>query len=261
MGEYVDVGGLKTWYDTAGSTGQPLVLLHGGFATNDFWGSQIAVFAQSFRVFAPERRGHGHTPDVDGPITYDVMASDTITFLESVVTEPAHLVGWSDGGNVALLVAMSRPDLVRKIVAIGANYDTAGLIGGVEEVGEPDSPEMAMLRMMYEAASPDGPEHWPVVFAKIKDCWDDFHIERDDLAKIAAPTLVVSGDDDMITLEHTVDLYRAVPGAELAVVPGTSHALLLEKSDLANKIVLDFLQNDPAPTILPVRRASPSASG
>jgi pimeloyl-ACP methyl ester carboxylesterase len=256
MGEYVDVGGIKTWYDTAGASGEPLILLHGGMVTNDTWGMQMPVFAERFRVFAPERRAHGHTPDVEGPLTYEDMAQDTIGFLETVVKEPAHLVGWSDGGNVALLVASQRPDLVSKIVVIGANYDSDGGVAPFPPVEAAHSPDFAMFRSMYEASSPDGPDHWPVMFEKVVQMWTNFHMSVEDLGRIEAPTLVMSGDDDMISLEHTIAMYRAIPKSELATVPGTSHALLMEKADLANRIIIDFLSNDPVTTMIPFRRAT-----
>lgn len=107
MGEYADLPGVRTWYETEG-TGDPLVLLHGGFCTNDTWGAQRADLAAAHRVYLPERRAHGHTADVAGPLTYQDMADDTVAFLEEVVGGPAHLVGWSDGGVVALIV-MRRP--------------------------------------------------------------------------------------------------------------------------------------------------------
>ena len=105
MGEYVDIGGVSTYYDEEGS-GEPLVLLHGGLCTNETWAAQMPVFAERFRVVAPERRAHGHTADVEGPLTYDAMATDTIGFLDKLIGGPAHLVGWSDGGIVGLLVAV-----------------------------------------------------------------------------------------------------------------------------------------------------------
>jgi pimeloyl-ACP methyl ester carboxylesterase len=261
MGEYVDIAGLKTWYDTAGD-GDPLVLLHGGLATNDTWGAQMPAFSERFQVFAPERRAHGHTPDVEGPLNYSDMATDTIGFLETVVKKPANLVGWSDGGIVGLLVAVARPDLVRKLVAISANFKPATEAGVPEShnamSGSPDDPSLAMFRSLYEASSPDGPEHWPIFLKKFLEMVGSAQpdIKPDELAGVTAPTLVVSGDDDMVTLEHTVELYRAIPGSELAVVPGTSHALIFEKSDLVNRIVLDFLQNDSPATMLPFRRAA-----
>jgi pimeloyl-ACP methyl ester carboxylesterase len=263
MGEYVDIGGVNTWYDEAGS-GEPLVLLHGGICTNETWGAQIPAFAQRFQVIAPERRGHGHTADVEGPMTYADMAADTIGFLDKIVGGPAHLVGWSDGGIVGLLVAIARPELVRKLVAIGTNFDIAGLAPGAEDMlanTAPDGPEMAMFRSLYEMHSPDGPEHWPVVFAKFTEMAQrEPHIPVDDLARITAPTLLLVGDDDLVALEHTVELFRAIPDAELAVVPRASHAVVMEKADLVNSLVLTFLENEPATTMLPLRRAVSDAA-
>ena len=88
MGGYVEVGALKTWYDEQGG-GEPLVLFHGGMCTNATWAAQMPEFGTRFRVIAPERRGHGHTPDLEGPLSYDVMSSDMIGFLDAVVGGPA----------------------------------------------------------------------------------------------------------------------------------------------------------------------------
>lgn len=263
VGDYVELPGVKTWYEVEGD-GDPLLLLHGGFCTNDTWGPQRPAFAAKYRVFLPERRAHGHTPDVEGPLSYADMAKDTVDFIESVVGGPAHLVGWSDGGIVALLVAIARPDLAKKLVTIGANFLPAPQSSVAPEMFEhmsPDEPGLAMFRSMYEAASPDGPEHWPVVVEKLLAMYGvEPDISLDDLARISASTLVLVGDDDLMTLEHTIALHAAVPGSELAVMPGTSHALLMEKADLANRLILDFLGNEPVPTMLPIRRAQATAS-
>ncbi len=265
MGGYLQLenGGLKTWWDEQG-VGEALVLLHGGLTTNATWAAQMSDFAAHFRVIAPERRGHGHTPDVEGPLSYDAMAADTIAFVTALVGGPAHLVGWSDGGIVGLLVAMARPDLVGKLVVIGTNYDVSGVVPeSMEGLASlrPDSDDLATLRTPYEAASPDGPEHWPVVVAKFKEMVaTQPTIGVEELGGISASTLVVVGDDDMVTLEHTVSLYRAIPNSELAVVPGTSHLVAMEKPDLVNRLVLDFLRRDPVPTYMPVRRAADGAN-
>lgn len=260
MGEYVELPGVRTWYEVEG---EPLLLLHGGFCTNETWGPQRADFAAKHLVFLPERRAHGHTPDVEGPLSYHDMAQDTIEFLASVVGDPAHLVGWSDGGIVALLVAIARPDLIRKIVVTGANFKPAPEIGPAEMLDEPtaDAPGMEMFRSMYEAASPDGAEHWPVVVGKMAEMFrTEPDIPIEDLGSIGTPTLVLVGDDDFVPLEHTIELYRAIPNSELAVVPGTSHAHFMEEPSLVNRIVLDFLDNDPVPTMVPIRRAAASGS-
>ena len=260
MGEYVKLPGVRTWYETDGpEDAEPLLLLHGGLCTNETWAAQQADFAAEYRLFLPERRAHGRTPDVEGPLSYGDMADDTVDFIETVVKGPAHLVGWSDGGIVALLVALARPDLVRKAVVIGANFrPTPEILAEPSMVDDmtSDGPFLAALRDMYAAVSPDGADHWSVVLGKLAEMFAvEPALTTADLSRVTAPILVLVGDDDMMTLEHTIDLYRAIPDSQLAVVPGTSHAVPVEKPALVNSLVLDFLTNDPAPTVLPVRRA------
>jgi len=259
MGTYVEIGGLRTWYDEQGS-GDPLLLMHGGLVTNDTWGAQLPAFAERYHVYAPERRAHGHTPDVDGALSYDDMANDMIGFLETVVGGPAHLVGWSDGAIIGFLIGFRRPDLVRKLVAISGNRNPKAMVPQAEAMAQemtPDSPDMAMFKALYEAATPDGPDHWNVVVPKIVEMFTtqpDITVEE--LGRISAPTLVVVGDDDMVRFDHTAEIFASIPNAELAIVPGTSHALTLEKPELVNRIILDFLEKDPAPTLMPFRRAA-----
>ncbi|MDN3270631.1 alpha/beta hydrolase [Streptomyces sp. MA15] len=267
MGDYADLPGVRTWYETEGS-GDPLVLLHGGFCTNDTWGAQRPGLATAHRLYLPERRAHGHTPDVGGPLTYTDMADDTVAFLETVVGGPAHLVGWSDGAVVALLTALARPDLVRRTVLIGANFRPASeafVAPGMLDAMTPDGAGLAFFRELYVAVSPDGPEHWPSVATRVIDMWrTQPTLDAGDLAGVRAPTLVMSGDDDLMTLEHTAALYRALPDARLAVVPGASHLVPLEKPAEVNRMVLDHLAGGEVETMMPVLRAGasgPSARG
>ncbi|MET9777593.1 alpha/beta hydrolase [Streptomyces sp. NPDC006367] len=264
MGDYADLPGVRTWYETEGA-GDPLVLLHGGFCTNDTWGPLRPALAAEYRLLLPERRAHGHTPDVEGPLTYRDMADDTVAFLETVVKGPAHLVGWSDGGVVALLVAAARPDLVRKAVLIGTTFRPAAesfAEPGVLDAMTPDGPGLAFFRELYEAVAPDGADHWPVAAAKVIDMWrTQPTLTEEDLARVQAPTLVLVGDDDLMTLEHTSTLYRAVPDSRLAVVPGASHLVPLEKPDLVGRLVLEHLGQDAVETMMPVRRAPAPGNG
>ena len=245
----VEVEGLRTWFEELG-TGEPLALLHGGLATNATWSEQLPALSEHFRVLAPERRAHGHTPDVEGPLSYDDMATDTIGFLEATVDGPAHLVGWSDGGTVGLLVAIARPDLVRKLVVIGTSFEARGVTPETQEFFAtlgPDSPELTMFREPYEAVSPDGPGHWPIAFAKFKEmAATQPQISVEDLSRIDAPTLVLVGDDDMVRHEHTLSLFRAIPNSELAVVPGASHGVVMEKPEIVNRLILDFIGSSKA---------------
>jgi pimeloyl-ACP methyl ester carboxylesterase len=254
---YVLLNGLRTWYDDHGS-GEPLVLLHPGGAGVDARAltPNLAALGARFHVFTPERRGHGHTPDVDGPITFEQMASDTIAFIESVVGEPTELVGVSDGAIVALFVARRRPDLVRRLVLVAGVFHVDGW---VPSAIDPDNEPPEFLARLYGEVSPDGPEHYSVIVEKLANMHlIEPKLAPADLADVRSRTLVMVGDDDEVTLEHAIETYRSIADAELAIVPGTSHGLLVEKPDLCNRIILDFLTTDPVPTMAPIRRAPSS---
>jgi len=252
---YVDANGVHTYYDEHGS-GEPLLLLHGGLVDGDSFAQQTPAFAERFRVIVPDRRGHGRSADVDGPISYDVMADDTIAFIEALGTGPAHLVGWSDGGDVGLLVAIKRPDLVRRLVAIGSNFSADGLLPEAADAFRPDTPT-SVVPIMHEAWKVNAvdPDRFDTVLEKMQHCWFDYAIPTADLARITAPTLVMVGDDDIARFEHTIELYDTIPDAQLAVIPGASHLVPLEKPDLVNQLVVDFLAAEgPTMTMNPIRR-------
>ncbi|MGH2963126.1 MAG: alpha/beta fold hydrolase [Solirubrobacterales bacterium] len=253
MAGYEELGAVRTWYDEHGE-GEPLALLHPGGADARAWAPNIDALAAHFHVFTPERRGHGRTPDVEGPITYELMAADTIAFLEEVVGGPAHLVGCSAGASVALHVALRRPDLTRRLVLIAGVFHRDGWFPAAID---PDASPPDVLAEGYAELSPDGPDHFPVVHAKLARMnWEEPTITASELSGVKKRTLVMVGDDDEVTLEHAIAMYRGVPDAELAVVPGASHGLLHEKPSLCNTILVDFLTTDPVPTIAPVRRTA-----
>jgi pimeloyl-ACP methyl ester carboxylesterase len=257
MARYAQVGSVRTWYDEHGD-GEPLVLLHGGLVDARFFEPNLGPLAERFHVYTPERRGHGHTPDVEGPITYQLMADDTIAFVEQVIGGPAHLVGHSDGAVTAMLVAIQRPDLVRRLVMISGGYDKSGEAAGGTEFDVDQV--VAFLGRSYGEVSPDGEAHFPAVVAKIGEMMKtEPHLDRSELARVRARSLVVFADDDLMTLTHAVDMFDALPDAELAIVPGTSHFLTREKPHLVNALVLDFLTSDPVPTVAPIRRAPATA--
>lgn len=252
MAKYVDLNGVHTWFDERGA-GEPLVLLHPGYVDSRAFGPNLGAFAARFRTFTPERRGHGHTPDV-GPISFQLMAEDTIQFLEQVVGGPARLLGCSDGAIVALLVALRRPDLVSRLVFVAGVFHHDGWLPGVID---PNNELPEYLGASYGEVSPDGAAHYPVIVEKLAR----MHLTEpvltvEDLSRVTSRTLVMQGDDDEVALEHALALYRALPHGELAVIPGTSHGLLAEKPGLCNSIILDFLCNEPVETFAPIRRAS-----
>ena len=249
---FVQLDAVNTWYEQHGE-GEAVVLLHPGGADARAFKPNVGAFAEHFAVFTPDRRGHGRTADVEGPISFDLMAHDTIAFLETVVDGPAHLVGYSDGATVALLVARLRPDLVRRVAFVASVFHHEGWIPGTLD-GNDDMEQF--LAENYGEVSPDGIDHFGTVLAKTNRMHaGEPTLTEADLANLATRTLVMVADDDEVTLEHAIALYRSLPEAELAVVPGTSHGLLVEKPSLCNALIVDFLTTDPTPTIAPIRRA------
>ena len=241
------------WYDERGQ-GDPLVLLHPGGAGVDSRAltPNLEALSRLFHTFAPEQRAHGHTPDVAGPVSYDDMACDTIAFIDQVVGGPVLLLGCSDGAVVALLVTLRRPDLVRRLVFATGVFHHDGWEAGVLE-GEP--PEF--LRRSYAEVSPDGAGHYDTVVAKLAAMHArEPALTAADLSAVACRTLVMIGDDDEVRIEHATEMYRSLPRGEFAVVPGTSHGLLVEKPDLCNLLITDFLTKEPVETFAPIRRAT-----
>lgn len=260
MGSHMDIDGHPTWVDDRGGSGAPLLLLHGGLSNSDELFKSIGTgLAERFRVVAFDRRGHGYTADTDADFHYEDMATETARVLEQVVGGPAHLVGWSDGGIVALIVALKRPDLVHKLVVIGANYHYDGVMP-VEM--DPESSLVQELGKAYVERSPDGAEHLELAFSKsFRMYGTEPTLTTADIARIGQPVLVVVGDDDLVALPHTVSLYEALPEGQLAVVPGASHALPLEQPDVLAGLIRNFLAAaDPPHTLFPIRRARPTSA-
>ena len=242
-------GNVRMYYEEHGE-GEPLLLMHGGASTIEIFSGLTPELANRYKVILPERRGHGRTPDVEGPISYDLMAQDTIAFMEAAGIISAHLVGYSDGANVGMLVAMSRPDLVKKFVSISGNFNVNGLTKEALAFFQSAIPEtfehhFAKLVEMYKQTTPDGSEHFPIVFEKWKRMWlEEPKILPQNLSRIRAPTLIIAGDRDIITFEHTIELFRAIPKAQLCIVPGSSHFLVFEKPRLVTQTILDFLADE-----------------
>lgn len=252
---YIEVNTHQVWVRDTQTPQQPLVLLHGGFGTGDDFDGNLAELADQYRVFAPDRRGHGRTADNDGPLSQHEMAQDTIALIESLPPAPVRIVGYSDGAVVALLVALARPALVERLVLISGVFHPEGWIIKPDPDSTGDYPAEMVER--YGELSPDGIDHFPVIARKLAAIADeDLGISEDRLARLNMRCLVMVADDDLVHAEHTLTLYRSLPQAELAIVPGTSHDLLHDKSDLVTHLVADFLASEPPVTAIPIRRGA-----
>ena len=243
---HLQIRNSRIYYETSGA-GDPLLLLHGGFGTVEDFASQTPELAEHFRVFAFERPGHGHTADTAEPFSFDTMSEVTIHFIESLKLGATNLVGWSDGAIIALLVAISRPDLVKRLVSVSGLFDTNAQspedLNWIRSL-TPESfrKSASPLVRRYDETSPDGPAHFPVVVEKTKKLWlNEPNITREELAKISAPTMVIAGDTEAIPMEHTLELFRSIKGAQLCIIPGTTHFLMSQKPDMVNSAILKFL--------------------
>lgn len=212
-------GGLSMYFEVHGTSGTPVLLLHGGASSIDgTWSQVLPRLAKGHVVLAPEQQGHGHTADLDRPLTYEQMAEDTAAFLAQRKPGPVDVLGWSDGGIVALLLARAHPELVHAVVVTGANWRADGV-----------KPEL--LKWLATSKTSDWPakkgyptpERWPAFAEKLRRLWTDWARPMEELTDVKRPVLVMAGDKDIVTLEHTLDMHRRLKGSALAILPATGH--------------------------------------
>jgi pimeloyl-ACP methyl ester carboxylesterase len=243
-GGYAKIDGIGFYYEIHGK-GHPLVLMHGAWATIESLAFQVGPLSERFKVILVERRGHGRTPDTPGKFTYMQGAEDMKRVLEHLGVSQAHIVGWSDGGVIGLLMARHHPDIMKRFVCIGGSYHFRGYTrtfakSFVDSTSDSLDPMMAQA---YKWTSADGPEHFPVVFEKIKGMSSSHpRYTKNELKSIQIPTLIMSGDADVVSLEHSVNFFKGLPKAQLSIIPGTTHMLPMERPDLVNSQIIQFLE-------------------
>jgi pimeloyl-ACP methyl ester carboxylesterase len=241
-GSYAAVNGLRMYYEIHGS-GQPLVLLHGGVCTIEVcFQNLLPALAKTRRVIAIEQQGHGHTADIDRPLTNEQMAEDTAELLRQLKIERADFFGYSMGGMTGLRIAIRHPNLVRKLVIFGSMYNNDGWVPevfeGFKNLRAEDIPPV--FRDGYAKTAPD-PTHWPVLVAKIVKLVREFGGWRpQDLQAIPAPVMVMVGDQDVVRPEHAVELFRLLPKGQLAVLPGTTHFAPIDRAELMLSMMVPF---------------------
>lgn len=239
-GAIAEINGVKIYYETYGK-GPPVLVLHGGTLCIEAMHYQISDLAKTHLVIAPDSRGHGRSTDGDGPLHYAQMADDMLALMDLLKIEKADIVGWSDGGNIALDLAMRHPDRVGRIAVSGANFDTSGFTPATNLNEDPEGPSLAGQRDFYKRLAPD-PAHWPVFFRKVLVMWaSEPHYTLEQLATIKAPTLVIAGEHDSTKREHTDALAKAIPGAQKVIIAGASHAAPLTHYYEVDAHIVEFL--------------------
>jgi len=256
---YAPVNGLSMYYEIHGD-GPPLLLLHGAYMTIDMMGPIVPGLAESRQVIAVELQGHGHTADIDRPITYEQMADDAAALLRHLGIDRADVVGYSMGGGVALQLAIRHPDVVRKLVVASASFTSDGMHAVALEMFPSITPELFVgspIEAAYLRTAPN-PSDFPTLVAKLKQLdTTPFAWSADDIRGIAAPTLIILGDSDGVRLEHAVELFgllgggvmgdlAGMPKSQLAVLPGTAHFMppgsgLLDRAQWLLAMIPPFL--------------------
>lgn len=255
-GSYASINGLNMYYEIHG-TGEPLVLLHGAFGSikTDF-GNLLPAFAKTRQVIAVELQAHGHTADIDRPITYEQMADDVAALLHYLNIENVDFFGYSMGGAVSLQIAKRHHTMTRKIVlAGGVSYHPDGLYPEMlefEKVMKPENFDGTPWKNYYDSVAPN-PADFPALVEKIKKLditWRGFPPE--DLQAIKAPAMLIIGDADIVRPEHAAQMFRllgggvagdltGLPNSRLAVLPGTTHVTLIERTEWLISMVTEFL--------------------
>jgi pimeloyl-ACP methyl ester carboxylesterase len=241
------VSGLHIYYEIHGSrekNGVPLVVLHGGGSTIETsFGKLLPFLSKTRRVIAFEQQGHGHTADVDRPFSFEQSAADAVALLRHLHVAKADFLGYSNGGHIALQIALSHPQVVRALVLESVMFSRDGTDPGFwqsfDHATIDDMP--ADLKQAYLATAPH-PEQLPIFFAKSVQRMREFKgWTPEQIRSIAQPTLLVLGDRDIVRVEHAVRMQHLLQRASLAVLPATDHLAIPERASLVAPLVEEFL--------------------
>ena len=222
-----------THYYVEKGQGHPLILLHGNGEDCTYFDHQIDVFAQHYHVYALDTRGHGQTPRGTRPFTIRQFADDLLVFMDDHHIERAHLLGFSDGGNIAMIFALRYPERVDRLILNGANLDTTGVKRRIQipiEIGY-------RIARLFAKRSTSAQRHAELLGLMVNDP----NIPVESLARIQAKTLVIAGTNDMIKERHTRLIAANIPDAQLVIIQG-NHFIANKQSEAFNRAVLHFLR-------------------
>jgi pimeloyl-ACP methyl ester carboxylesterase len=257
VGDRVDVNGMRMYYEVSGE-GDPLIVLHGAYMNIPSMGAIIPKLAETHEVYALEMQGHGRTTDIDRPITYPNLADDVAAFMDAVGLEKADVFGYSMGAAAGLQLAIRHSEKVNRLVAASVAYDADGWQPEFKAFIPQMTVEMFVEMPFAEdyrklAANPDG---FPTLVEKLIALEKEPMAWEADVKQLGVPVLIVTGDADVATLEHSVALFRLLgggvmgdmgkplPASRLAVMPATSHTAVINQPDLLLAFIEPFLRGE-----------------
>jgi pimeloyl-ACP methyl ester carboxylesterase len=256
-GDRVEVNGMEMYYEVSGE-GDPLIVLHGAYMNIPSMGEVIPRLAESHKVYALEFQGHGRTTDIDRPITYQNLADDVAAFMQAVGIEKADVFGYSMGAGTGLQLAIRHPERVSKLIAASVAYDLRGWQPAFTAAIPQMTVEMIVSMPFAEeyktlAANPDG---FPALAEKLIALEHEPMDWEADVKALVTPVLIIAGDADVATLEHTVAMFRLLggggmgdmgeplPASRLAIFPATSHTAVIGQQDLLIGVIEPFLKGE-----------------
>jgi pimeloyl-ACP methyl ester carboxylesterase len=246
-GKYLSVNGVKLYFEEYG-TGTPLLLIHGGLSSIEGLAPVIPDLSRKFRVIAVDCPGQGRS-EQSSFLSYQSMSDSFSQMIDLLKLDSAYVFGYSDGGNVALLMAADRPDKVKKTAAFAAASNTAGYHSYVAKALSELNPKT--IENQYQWWLEPHLKRTPQ-----KDKWkkfiEDFAmmcatpeiVSDSKLKSITTKVLIVQGDNDIVKPEHGVKLHQSIKGSQFCIIPAASHFVLFEKPQLLNQIVIDFFEKD-----------------
>ena len=238
--DFASVDGARIYYAVYG-TGDPVIMLHGGLGNGDHWANQVLALVEHYMVIAIDSRGQGRSTRGKRGVSYDVMAGDVLAVMDKLDIERAAFVGWSDGGEIALKIAIDHPARVAKLFVFGANYDANGSKHSSSHAPT-FSAYAVKCRTDYEHMSAT-PRQFDALVEWLTPVWrNPMGFTKDQLRAISAPTAVGDGDhDEIIVRDQIEEMAKLIPNAKLVILPDTSHFALWQDPEAFNKALVEFL--------------------
>ncbi|QQS36036.1 MAG: alpha/beta hydrolase [Ignavibacteriales bacterium] len=256
-GKYADVNGMKMYYEVSGK-GNPLIVLTGAHMDIMSMGKIIPMLAETHMVYALEFQGHGHTEDIDRPITYQNLADDVADFMDEVGLNKADVFGYSMGAQVGLQLAISQPQKVNKLIFASGAYDLKGWQPAYTEFIPMMTPEMFLTMPFFaeKHKQAENPDAYIAFLKKMIALEHEPMSLEEEVKKLKTPVLIIAGDADVATLEHIVSMFRLLgggvmgdmgkplPESRLAILPATSHTAVISQPDLLIAFIEPFLKGE-----------------